>query len=50
MILPLRQSHRRAWLVLALIIPFILFAAWCVREPARMMDQLPAELRETKSP
>ena len=50
MIAKLRRRHRRTWLVLAIVIPAIIVAAWQARRPAPVMDHLPAALREGAKP
>jgi hypothetical protein len=44
MIARLRQRHRRMWLVLAVLLPVIIFVAWMARRPAAVMDRLPPQL------
>ena len=44
MIARLRKRHRCMWLVLAVLLPVIIFVAWRSRRPAVIMDRLPPEL------
>jgi hypothetical protein len=41
-----RRRHRRAWIILAALIPAIATLAWFARRPAAVMDRLPPELLE----
>lgn len=40
---PLRRWHRRAWLVLALLLPLILLAGLAARRPEPGANRLPAQ-------
>jgi len=48
MIRPQRRVHRAVFLVLAILIPVVLFAAWRAREAPATMDEIPAALFKTE--
>jgi hypothetical protein len=50
MIRRLRRRHRVTWLVLAMLLPVLYLIALAARQPAPLVDELPAPLREAASP
>ncbi len=50
MIARLRRRHRHTWLALAVVLVGIFVVAWSARRPARLMEQLPAALRNNFAP
>ena len=45
MILPQRRVHRAAFVILAVLIPVVLCAAWRARQAPATMDAIPAALK-----
>ncbi|HTJ79885.1 MAG TPA: hypothetical protein VL357_12890 [Rariglobus sp.] len=48
MIRPQRRAHRVVFVMLAILIPVVLCAAWRARRPAATMDAIPAALGSEK--
>ena len=45
-----RRIHRMVFLVLAVLIPAVLAAAWLARRPPATMDRIPAALKAEVKP
>ena len=50
MIHPQRRIHRMVFLVLAILIPSVLVAAWRARQAPATMDEIPAALKAEGRP